>query len=161
LERRAQQLETLNAVTSSLNAVLDLDSLLDLILDKSIEMLDTEAGSFLLVVEDTGELEFRVVRGPAGGNLIGTRLPIGTGLAGSVAQTGRPIIVNDVQHDRRWFSGVDASTEFITHTILTVPLLRGREVLGVLQVVNKRDGAPFREDDKTLLTAFAGQAVVA
>ncbi|MCI0398845.1 MAG: GAF domain-containing protein [Chloroflexi bacterium] len=161
LERRAQQLEALNEVTRSLTATLDLDELLDLILDKAMDLLDTEAGTFMLVVESTGELEFRVARGPASGDLVGTRLPIGTGLAGTVAQTGRPILVNDVQSDRRWFSGVDASTEFVTHSILTVPLLRYREVLGVLQVINKRNGAPFDVDDQTLLTAFAGQAVVA
>ena len=161
LKLRATQLQTLNEVIGSLTATLDVGELLELILDKAMTLLETEAGTFMLVSGNVGELEFRVARGPTSGNLVGQRLPIGTGLAGTVAQTGRPIIVNDAQHDTRWFSGIDASSEFVTQTILTVPLLRYREVLGVLQVINKYSGGPFNEDDQTLLTAFAGQAVVA
>ncbi len=161
LEERAQQLEIINQVTVSLAATLELDPLLELILDKSIELLDTEAGTFMLTIEDTGELEFRVVRGPASADLLGKRLTIGTGLAGTAAQTGRPVLVNQVQDDKRWFDRVDASTDFQSQSILTVPLLRQKAVLGVVQVINKRNGVPFDEEDQQLLTAFAGQAVVA
>ncbi len=161
LEKRAQQLEIINEVTSQLASTLELDPLLELILDKSIELLGTEAGTFMLTIEDTGELEFRVVRGPASEDLLGKRLTIGTGLAGTAAQTGRPVLVNRVQEDARWFNQVDATTDFQSQTILTVPLLRKNTVLGVVQVINKRNGASFDEEDQQLLTAFAGQAVVA
>jgi len=161
LEIRARQMEIINEVTFSLASTLELEPLLNLILDKAMELLDTEAGTFMLTVEDTGELEFRVVRGPTSHDLIGTRLPIGTGLAGTAAQTGRPILVNKVQEDKRWFNQVDAASDFQTQSILTAPLLRQSAVLGVVQVINKRNGAPFNEEEQTLLTAFAGQAVVA
>lgn len=161
LEERAQQLEIINQVTMTLSSTLELEPLLNLILDKAMELLDTEAGTFMLKVEDTGELEFRVVRGPASQDLLGKRLTIGTGLAGSAAQSGRPILVNRVQDDKRWFDQVDASTDFHSQSILTVPLLRKSAVLGVVQVINKKNGAPFDEEDQSLLMAFAGQAVVA
>ncbi|MFQ5398218.1 MAG: GAF domain-containing protein [Anaerolineae bacterium] len=161
LEARAQQLETINQITFSLTSTLELEPLLDLVLDKAMELLDTEAGTLMLTREDTGDLEFRVVRGPASEALLGTVLPAGTGLAGTAVQTGRPVLVNNVREDTRWFSQVDANTDFETHSSLTVPLLRQNSVLGVLQVINKRNGAPFTEDDQTLLMAFAGQAVVA
>lgn len=161
LSVRAQELESINQITLSLTSTLDLGKLLELILDKAIELLNTEAGTFMLMTEDTGELEFRVARGPASQNLVGKRLPVGTGLAGTVAQTGRPVLVNHAQEDKRWFANVDARTEFQTRSILTVPLLRQGVVLGVLQVINKNNGAPFDEDDQRLLTAFAGQATVA
>jgi signal transduction histidine kinase len=161
LETRAEQLEIINQVTFSLASTLELDPLLNLILDKALELLVTEAGTFMLTDEDTYELEFRVVRGPASQDLLGTRLPIGTGLAGTAAQTGQTILVNRVREDKRWFDQVDASSDFQSESILTVPLLRQNTVLGVLQVINKLDGAPFNESDQMLLTAFAGQAVVA
>ena len=161
LEERAQQLEIINEVTISLAATLELEPLLDLILDKAIELLDTEAGTFMLMIEDTGELEFRVVRGPTSQDLLGTRLPIGTGLAGTAAQTGRPVLVNQVQDDERWYNQLDASTDFHSQSILTVPLLRQSAILGVVQVINKRNGVPFDEEDQQLLMAFSGQAVVA
>jgi signal transduction histidine kinase len=161
LQRRARQLETLTEVISSLTATLAMDTLLPLTLDKSMELLDTEAGTLMHVLEDTGELEFIVTRGPSSQHLLGKRLPIGTGLAGTVVQTGRPIIQNDVRADKRWFAGVDATSEFVTHATLTVPLIHRRQVVGILQLINKRSGAPFNEDDQTLLIAFAGQAAVA
>ncbi len=160
LQKRAQQLEILNQVTFSLTTTRQPDPLLNLILDKAIELLDTEAGTIMLSNEDSGELEFRVVRGPSSQELLGKRLPVGTGLAGRVAQSGRPLIVNRVQEDQRWYSQVDAITAFQSHSILTVPLIRENSVLGVLQVINKRSGAPFTEEDQRLLMAFAGQAVV-
>lgn len=161
LKERARQLEIINEITFSLASTLELEPLLELILEKAMELLDTEAGTFMLSLPDTGELEFRVVKGPAGKDLLGTRLPIGAGLAGSAAQTGKPVLVNRVQDDKRWFSKVDDTTTFETHSILTVPLLRHNNVLGVVQVINKRNGLPFDEGDQQLLMAFAGQAVVA
>ncbi|PID86054.1 MAG: hypothetical protein CSB13_04910 [Chloroflexi bacterium] len=161
LAARAQQLELINQVTTQLAATLDLERLLNLILDKAIEILNTEAGTFMLTIEDTGELEFRVVRGPAGMDLLGKKLPIGTGLAGSAAQTGRAVIQNSVQEDDRWYGDVDPKEQFVSEAILTVPLIRQTTVLGVLQVINKQNGAPFNHEDESLLTAFAGQAVIA
>lgn len=160
LETRAQQLETLNEVIRSINSETEVQKLLALILKSAIELLNVEAGSFLLRDENTGELEFVVVHGPASEELVGTRLPPGKGVAGKVAQTSQPIIVNNVLGTKDWFSGVDTSTEFHTRSILTVPLVRQRNVLGVLQVINRKNGAPFGEADKMLLTAFAGEAAV-
>ncbi|MCP4419956.1 MAG: GAF domain-containing protein [Chloroflexi bacterium] len=161
LKERAQQLEIINQVTFSLASTIKVEPLLELILDKAMELLDTEAGTFMISVKESGELEFRVARGPASDGLIGQRLPLGAGLAGTAAQTGRAILVNRVQDDKRWFAKVDAGTDFHSQSILTVPLIRQNTVLGVLQVINKRNGASFSLEDQSLLTAFAGQAVVA
>lgn len=161
LETRAHQLEIINEVTFSLATTMDLETLLELILDKAMQLLDTEAGTFMVTDLDTGELEFRVARGPASEGLIGKRLPVGTGLAGTVAQTGKPVIVNKVHEDNRWFAQVEEDTEFQNRAILTVPLLRHNAVWGVVQLINKRNGAPFEEEDQSLVTTFASQAVVA
>lgn len=161
LQERAEQLEIMNQVTFSLASTKELDPLLELILDKAIELLDTEAGTFMITREEDGELEFRVARGPSSDGLVGRRLPLGAGLAGTAAQTGRAIISNRVQEDERWFSAVDAGSDFNSQSILTVPLVRQNTVLGILQVINKQNGASFTLEDQSLLTAFAGQAVVA
>ncbi len=161
LETRAQQLETINQIALSLTSTLEVDPLLNLILDKAIELLIAEAGTFLLVDEDSGELEFSVVRGPASAELLGTRLPIGKGLAGAAARTGQSIITNQAQEDKRHFTEVDRATEFVTQSILTVPLALQNNVLGVLQIINKQNGAPFNVNDQQLLMGFASQAVVA
>jgi hypothetical protein len=69
----------MNQVTFSLASTKELDPLLELILDKAIELLDTEAGTFMISREEDGELEFRVARGPSSDGLVGRRLPLGAG----------------------------------------------------------------------------------
>lgn len=163
LTERAQQLEIINQVTFSLATIIELEPLLELILDNAMELLHTEAGTFMLTDDATGELVFRVARGPASDKLVGTRLPVGAGLAGTVIQTGQPVLVNDVQDDKRWFARLDtdSKTHFRSNSILTVPLIRQNNVLGVLQMINKKNGSSFQKGDQQLLMTFAGQAVVA
>ena len=55
----------------------------------------------------------------------------------------------------------DKQTGFISRSLLAVPMQIKDRVLGVIEVINRRDGLPFVEDDQNLLTAFAGQAAVA
>ena len=77
--QQAQRLQIINQVTLSLAATLELETLLDLIMDKAIELFDAQAGSLLLSDQDTGELVFEIVRGPAEAELLNTRLPLGAG----------------------------------------------------------------------------------
>ncbi len=160
-ERRARQLAALNQISTRLAQVLDVDELLTLIMDSAVDILQTESGSLLLVDEDTGGLEFRVATGKVGSLLVGTKLPRGTGVVGTVAERGESIIVNDVRHDPRWFAGVDRETDFRTEALMAVPLTVHNRVIGVLEVVNKRDGSIFTEEDVQLLTTFAAQASIA
>ncbi len=161
MERRARQLEALNEVGSVITSSLELDVVLHLIMQKAIELLQAEAGSLLLVDEERGDLEFHVVTGPRKADLEGTRLPMGTGIVGRVAQTATPILVDDVQKDRRWFSGLDAGSGFITRSVICVPMIAHGRVIGVIELLNRKDGNPFNAEDRHLLTAFASHAAIA
>lgn len=159
-ETRARQLGTLNEISKELSSTLDLESLLVRIMRAAVEILGTEAGSLFLIDEGTQELVFRVVEGGAQ-NLVGTRLPAGVGIVGEAAVSGGPVIVNNVVQDRRWFSDVDRETEFQTQSLLAVPLRLQDQSIGVLEVINKKDGSAFDDEDVSLLTTFAAQASVA
>ena len=126
----------------------------------AVEILNAEAGSLFLIDEDTQELVFRVVEGGAD-HLVGNRIPSGVGIVGQAAESGEPIIVNDVAQDKRWFKDVDEETTFSTESILAVPLVIQDKSIGVLEVINKRDGSAYHDDDIALLTTFAAQASVA
>lgn len=159
---RARQLSALNDITRQIVAAeLDLEKLLQLITASATDILGAAAGSLLLTAEDgSGDLEFRVAIGGSGEDLIGSRLPAGKGLVGEVASSGQPVIVSDVGSDPRW-GGELSSGSFHTTTILAVPLVTQNNVIGVLEVLNKKNGASFSRDDVDLLTVFAGQAAVA
>jgi signal transduction histidine kinase len=159
-ERRARQLATLNDITRQLTGTLELEPLLANILESAVGILNCEAGTLFLVDEQTDELVFKVVISPVAENLVGQRLAPGTGIVGEAVRTRGPVISNNVQQTSAWYASTDEKTGFATRSILAVPLQVKESVIGVLEVMNRKDGMPFDEDDQTLLTAFAGQAAV-
>jgi signal transduction histidine kinase/putative methionine-R-sulfoxide reductase with GAF domain len=160
-ERRARQLSILNDITRQLTGTLETEPLLQNILDSAVSILNCEAGSLFLVDEATDELVFKATAGPVAQNLAGQHLASGTGIVGEAVQTGHAVISNNVQQASTWFDITDKSTGFITHSILAVPMQVKESVIGVLEVINRKDGLPFVEDDQNLLSAFGGQAAVA
>jgi signal transduction histidine kinase len=160
-QQRAHQLSTLNEIMRQLTSTLEQDLLLQNILEKAVNLLNCEAGTLFLVDEPTGDLVFRVTVSPIATNLIGQHLPAGVGIAGRAVQLRAPIIENGAQQSNSHFDGVDKQTGFTSRSLLAVPMQIKDRVLGVIEVINRRDGLPFVEDDQNLLTAFAGQAAVA
>lgn len=157
---RARQLQALNDISRQLSASeLEVDGLLGIIMSSAVEILNTEAGSLLLVPEDNeNELEFKVVIGGSGDELIGSRLKKGQGVVGQVAETGIPVIENDAAQNAQH---TDVDEDFATQSLLAVPLIAKERVIGVLEVINKVDRTLFVQDDVDLLSTFAGQAGVA
>ena len=160
-EQRAHQLTILNEITRQLTGTLESEPLLEKILQSAVSILNCEAGTLFLVDEQTDELVFRVVISPVASDLVGQRLAPGTGIVGEAVQTRQPVIANNVKETTAWWSDTDKTTGFVTRAILAVPLQVKERVIGVLEVINRKDGLPFVEDDVNLLAAFAGQAAVA
>ena len=161
LESRARQLATLNEIGQLLASSLDLDEVLDLVVRNAADLLESEAGSLLLVDENSGDLVFRVSSGPVGERLIGSRVPAGKGIAGAAFSQNRPIISEDTRQDVRWYSALDSRAEFVTESVLAVPLNARGRTIGALEVVNRRGGRPFDEADGELLLSFGAQAAIA
>ena len=159
-QQRAHQLTILNEITRQLTSTLELGPLLQNILENAVGILACEAGSLFLVDDQTDELVFTVTVGPVAANLVGQRLPPGTGIVGRAVQSRAPVIENEVQRSPNWFN-TDKQTGFVSRSLLAVPLQAKGDVIGVIEVINRRDGLPFVEDDQSLLTAFAGPAAVA
>ena len=160
-QQRAHQLSTLNEITRQLTSTLEQEPLLRNILENAVNILNCEAGTLFLMDEQTGDLIFRVTVGPVASNLLGQRLPAGTGIVGRAVQLRAPVIENDGQRSTTRYEGPDKQTGFVSRSLLAVPMQIKDRVLGVIEVINRRDGLPFVEDDQNLLTAFAGQAAVA
>ncbi|HUI88551.1 MAG TPA: GAF domain-containing protein [Anaerolineales bacterium] len=160
-QQRARQLGTLNDVTRQLTSTLEIDPLLRNVLESAVNILNCEAGSLFLVDDQTRELVFRVTVGPVAKDLLGQRLPAGSGIVGRAVATRGPVIENDVKHSSGWSPNTDERTGFTTRALMAVPLQIRDNVMGVIEVINRRDGLPFVDEDQALLTAFAGQAAVA
>ena len=158
---RANQLATLMDVSAAISATLDLDVALQRVMDRAVQILNAEAGSLLLMDRYGKELTFEVVLGPSGADLQGVKTKVGTGIVGTVAQSGQPLIVNNVRTDPRFNIAFDEATEFHTRDILCVPMITREQVVGVIEVINKNDGTVFSQEDQNLLLSFGAQAAIA
>lgn len=85
----------------------------------------------------------------------------GHGIVGTVAESGEPMIVNQVQSEPRWDKGVDEATGFKTTSILAVPLMHKQETIGVIEVLNRLDKTPFAPEDRDFLTSIVSPAAIA
>ena len=160
-KRVANQLTTLSDVSMAISSTLDLDVALERVMNRAVQILNAEAGSLLLADPQGTHLTFEVVLGPTGEELLGVKTPIGKGIVGTVAQTGQPLIINDVAADPRWNVAFDEATEFKTKDLLCVPMISHNRVVGVIEVINKQDGTVFTEDESNLLMSFGAQAAIA
>lgn len=134
----------------------DLDTLLRTIVDAACEIMECERATIFLYDAARDELFSRVAKGEAG-----IRFPADRGIAGSAAKQRACVNVPDAYADARFNRDVDKKTGFTTRNLLTVPMenLDGA-LIGVMQLLNKRDGA-FGGTDEEHALALAAQAGVA
>ena len=144
-----------------LTSTLQLDEILDLLLTRAGAMIECEATSLLLLEEGGKALEFIVAKGSKGGALKEHRLPLGTGIAGWVAQHGKPLLVRDVRTEPRFFPGYDEEIGFDTRSLIAAPLTVRDRTIGVIEAVNSTRPDGFQEEDVAFFTAFANYAAIA
>lgn len=158
-----RQLEELKAVAEAARvAVSSLDSseILTHIVEGATTHLDAKAATILLLDPVRQELEFATVSGPEVTSLKGTRLRVGQGVAGWVAKHGQSLLVPDLANDPRFYKDFDRTMATIVRSMLCVPLhIRGR-LIGVIEVINKRQGQ-FSSTDQRFLESLATFAAVA
>ena len=160
LEKRVEELAVLNEMSTSLSSTLDLDEVLTLVMERINAVLKVEAGSLLLIDDETGELVFQIALGEKAEGVKPFRLQMGQGIAGHVAQSGEPLMISDAQKDHRHYKAVDVTTDFLTRSILCVPMIVKGKVIGVIEIMNKLEG-DFTESDLTLLNSIATYAAIA
>ncbi len=162
-ERIAQrniQLTALNEINKTINSTLELQETLTLIADHSIRLLDVEATSVLLYDETNDDLWFAAASGSGAHLVLGQRLALGQGVAGWVAQHNEAALVPDASQDPRVSRNFDREGLFTTRSIVCVPLHSQDQITGVLEAVNKREGA-FNQEDLRLLSLLAVPVVTA
>ncbi len=146
-------------LAGSLNSAADLDDLLGKIGEAAERLSDSEASSILLVTEDKKDLYFRVALGDKARAIKRLTIPIGQGIAGAVAKNLKPEMINDPKADPRFSGKFDKASGFQTRSLLCVPMIFQDELVGVLEVLNKRTG-PYTGEDVRLLSSLASLASV-
>ena len=159
--RRAndQALALVADLAQSLASTLDLDAALNLALARIVGALGALGGAVFLLDAATHELVCRACAGPV--DIQGLRIPANRGIVGRAFTTGQCQIVRDAASDPDFTGAIDRVTGVRTRSMLGTPLMTARGPIGVLQVINKRDGALFDESDRDLLRALAAPAALA
>jgi phosphoserine phosphatase RsbU/P len=158
-ERQARQ--ALAEASVRLNSLLNLPDLLQAIMVSATELLGAETSSLMLLDEEANELTFEVATGTAGEELKNLRVPADEGIAGWVIRNGKPVVVDDVGGDPRFYEQIDRSSGFTTRSLLAVPLKSRERTIGVVEVINKQSEGHFSRRDEEVAEALAAQAAVA
>ncbi len=162
LEQQIQKLYGLIEASTLVISSLQIDEVLDLVMEIAKRVVDAQASSLLILNPKTGLLDCQVALGDKGEEVKKKfSLKVGQGIAGWVAEKGKPLLVPDAQKDKRFFSGFDQTTGFKTKSILCVPMCVHGKIIGVLEAINSIHKDVFVSSDLELLSAFSSLAAIA
>lgn len=157
--RQFDRLHTLIEATKNVNSTIEIDKLLGVILETARKSVNADRGTVYLIDDFKGELWSKVAQGA---DMVEIHLPIGKGLAGSVAQSGEVINLANAYEDSRFNPEIDRETGYHTKSMLTMPMKdKDGKIVGVFQMLNKVTGAAFTEEDVEFLDALSAGASIA
>ena len=160
LKRRNLELALLNQAGRAFSASLDLDHVLATVLEEVRRLMGVVACSIWLVDQEMDELVCRQATGTKKDLVQGWRLPMGEGLVGLAATTGKSLNIPDVLENEQHFVGIDEETGLALRSILSVPLKAKEDVIGVIQALDTQVDR-FTDSDVTLLAALGASAASA
>lgn len=155
------RLELIYNVSKKVGSVPRMTQLLEQIIRMTQRTLNATASSILLFRDNDQDLFFEVASGPVGKALKQVKISAQYGIAGQVARTGKPLIVNDVSRSENFHQTIDKTTGFTTKSLICAPLVVHRQILGVIEVLNKLDGSDFNEQDLEAVVSVAAAAAMA
>jgi len=140
IEKKVEDLKTLMEVSAIISSTLNLSDLMTIVMEKAKAVMDADACSILLYNKDTKKLEFEVAlcTDKSVTNVLKKKvtLDIGQGIAGWVAANQKPLFVDDVKNDSRFYREVDRLTGFQTKSLIAVPLIGRSGLIGVAEILN-------------------------
>jgi len=155
--RRADEHEALLATMADLSAELELSKLLQATLQRAVTLLGVTGGELAIFDEDRQELEV-VASHSIGRDSTGTRLKLGEGAMGRVAQTHEPLLIPEYAE---WLGRSGQYADLTVHSVMVAPLLVGSRLVGAIAAVHADPARKFGPADLRLLNMFAPQAAVA
>lgn len=158
--RREAELATLNDIAAAVTSSLDPREIYHLVMEKINQFFRVDAGSLLMLDDETGELVFVMTLEEGQEKLVGLRVPAGAGIVGDVARTQQYAIVHDAESDPRFYRAVSDGIGYNVHSILCVPIVVKGRTIGVIELLNKRTGH-FTEEEAIRLTRMAATIGIA
>ncbi|PKK91593.1 MAG: hypothetical protein CVV64_02665 [Candidatus Wallbacteria bacterium HGW-Wallbacteria-1] len=156
VENRINELSTIAEIIRAINSTLDLDKVLNLILDMTMDLIGVEKGSIVLLDEKRQKYFVRALKGDFKELYLGAKVSLGNSIAGKVASNGRSVMINKIDPNASNPGGLQKYT-----SLLAVALKIKDKVIGVLNLTDKKDGGKFSNNDLSLVESLAYQAAQA
>jgi len=142
LEKKVEGLSSLFQVSAIISSTLNLSDLMNIVMDKAKQEMEAEACSILFYNKETNKLEFEVAISEDEQTSCVLKkkitLDVGQGIAGWVAKNLKPLVIDDVSTDKRFYGGADKQTGFSTRNIIAVPLIGRSGLIGVVEIINPK-----------------------
>lgn len=157
----SDKLKTLIDINARINShYTDVSTLMVFILESAMRLVECESSSLLLLNNDDDSLYFAVALGPKGSEA--KNIPVDKkSIAGWVAENNKPLLINNVVDDSRFFTDVQIKTGYVTHTMIALPMCVESKCIGVIELINKTGHRKFDNNDLELLNILSLQAGIA
>lgn len=160
MNKRVDYTQVIWEITKRLQEAESLEDALRLSLGQVAEAVGAEAGTIWFYNEKgDGRIYPSFWIGSA--DLTGMSLAYGEGIAGAVVSSGKTTVVKDCQSDERWAGRFDEKTGFVTKSMICAPLVNKYEVIGCIQIINKKDGTLYNDEDVSLCENLAMLTAIA
>jgi response regulator RpfG family c-di-GMP phosphodiesterase len=159
VKERTKELTIFYRIGREMTSTLKLDEVLGIVTDRISKTLDSEICSILLLDKKTQELSIRYACGLDEEVMHQTKIKLGEQVSGWVAKYGDAVLVDDIELDPRFAK--KNQEKYYTHTLISVPLVAKGEVIGVLNVNNKKTKEPFSKGDFRFVKGVANEAAIA
>ena len=136
-------------------------NLIEAVVRTAAGVFEAAAASIALIDRTTQELVFQAAWGAGAREIVGVRLPPRVGIAGAVVAAGEGQAVPECRNDPRFAAQIAAGTGYVPHTMVVVPLKREGQTVGVLSVLDRRDGGAYGPNDVSRASLFAELAIAA
>ncbi len=165
VEKKVEDLKTLIEVSEIISSTLDFKELITVVMEKAKKVMHAEACSILLYNETENKLEFTVALCKQEGTSDALKdkitLNMGQGIAGWVAENRKPLIIEDVKKDKRFYQAADKTTGFTTRSIIAAPLIGRRGLIGVAELLNPLHKDSFDSYDVEIFQTHCSQIAIA
>lgn len=160
MQSMIQELNYLHEISQRISEKKNLDLLLREIMESCKVVMNAEASSLLIYDEKENKLFFDVATGEKGEVIKKISLNMGEGIAGWVAEHREPLLIEDCYEDPRFNREFDRKSNFRTKSMICVPMIRKEKLIGVIQVINKKDADTFTNRDLNVFKILASQCAI-
>ena len=160
MEKRIDYTQVIWEITKQLQEAESLEDALRSALKQVVTAVGAEAGT-IWFYNSKGDGKIYPSFWIGGADLTGMSLKSGEGIAGAVVESGKTTVVRDCQSDARWAGRFDEKTGFVTKSMVCVPLVNKYEVIGCIQIINKKDGSLYDNDDVKICEDLAMLTAIA